>query len=110
MTLLYWLIPALAFLFLGVWLWLARRKPTEAQLRAKVQRLYAKYRKKHADQPEGKILLGVLTAMLPTVDWETRRQMSHSSGTLEKLADTIVDYEFRDKFKSYAPSEGNKFG
>ena len=85
------------------------KTPTAAQLRKKVRNLYTKYKRKHPDQPEGKILLGVLTAVMPTLDWETRRQMSHSAGNLEKLVETIVKYEFRESFKSYAPSDTNRF-
>ena len=82
----------------------ATRKPTEEQVRRKVRKLYQSYKRRHPDEPEFKVLLGVLTARHPTMDWESRRQMTHHAGDLERLIEVIVAFEFQNKPHQHVPS------
>jgi hypothetical protein len=79
---------------------LATRRLTLPQLRKKVQRLYAYYKRIHPEEPEFKIKLAVVTACLTTVDWETRRQMAHSSESLDQMAELIFRYQDSANFRS----------
>lgn len=95
-----WLIPiGIVALLVVVLVWRARRTPTEDEVRRTVRRMYDRYKRKHPDQPENKILLGVLSARLIMLDWETRRQMASAAGNIDKLVEVIINYEFREQFR-----------
>jgi hypothetical protein len=101
---LVWIVPSVLAIGAAVVVYLARRKPSEDEVRRKVRKLYEKFRRKHADQPEFKVLLAVLTARHPTMDWESRRQMTHHAGNLEGLIEAIIAFEFRKKPQQSVPS------
>jgi hypothetical protein len=104
-SLLVWTIVLAVLVFAAAAVaYFATRKPTEEQVRRKVRKLYQSYKRRHPDEPEFKVLLGVLTARHPTMDWESRRQMTHHAGDLERLIEVIVAFEFQNKPHQHVPS------
>jgi uncharacterized membrane protein YgcG len=98
----YYLLGAVILVIVGglVLRHLATRKLTLPQLVQKVHRLHAYYQRIHPGEPEFKIKLAVVTACLTSVDWETRRQMAHSSESLEQMAQLIFRYQDSANFRS----------
>ena len=66
----YALVAVLVLVVLGLWIrHQATRKLTLEQLKKKVHRLHAYYRRIHPEEPDFKIKLAVVTACLTSLDW-----------------------------------------